>query len=108
MLNEIEDQDDAFYMQPSSDPNVDDVSESDFAEEEDDFVIVLAFAAGYQSLIEKIENTFIDDIQLSTEIEGNYCVVLGTNVYCEGEDKLDAIFKTVIKFIIYFNKINKI
>lgn len=58
--------------------------------------------------IEKIENTFIDDIQLSTEIEGNYCVVLGTNVYCEGEDKLDAIFKTVIKFIIYFNKINKI
>ena len=38
MLNEIEDQDDAFYMQPSSDPNVDDVSESDFAEEEDDSV----------------------------------------------------------------------
>lgn len=58
--------------------------------------------------IEKIENTFIDDIQLSTEIEGNYCVVLGTHVYCEGENKLDAIFKTVIKFIIYFNKINKI
>jgi len=54
-------------------------------------------------VIEKIENTVINGIQLSTNIEDQACFILGTSIFAEAETKLEAIWLTVIKFIKWYN-----
>lgn len=65
---------------------------SEVCEEEDDFVIVLAFAAGYDSLIEKIENMASEHTLYAPDvpIEGGG---LFTYEYClEHADELEEVY----------------
>lgn len=55
-------------------------------------------------VVEKIENTIVDNIELSTQIEGSSCVVLGTHIFCESDTKIEATWLAVVKFIKWYNQ----
>jgi len=55
-------------------------------------------------VVEKIDKTVLDGMELCTVIEGESCTVLGTPVFCEGKTKLEATWLAVVKFIKWYNK----
>jgi hypothetical protein len=61
-------------------------------------------------VVEKIGGTYINGMQLGTEISGSKgyysCIVFGTHISGENEDPKIAVWNCVVKFIKWYNKEN--